>query len=152
MESSSDGGPFIKLIRNSQCSCLRECAACYTGCTIRCFLPLGMTTPDAVNVLQPARTIVGTEHDLRTVNSSHKVSPHRGRCRHLLALRNHKYATRRKRERYNDSPTTAYIYVPAVVPANLPGELTAHFQIKCTNSNSKVNQVHLFPLCSIFTT
>ena len=45
-----------------------------------------------------------------------------------------------------------HIYVPAIVPAKLPGETTAHFRIECSSSNTKCNHVYsrsLFPLCTI---
>ena len=42
-----------------------------------------------------------------------------------------------------------HIYVPAVFPANLPGETTAHFQIMYSNSNTKCNHIHSRSLCPL---
>ena len=42
-----------------------------------------------------------------------------------------------------------HIYVPAVFPAKLPGETTAHFRIMYSSSNTKCNHFHSRSLCPL---
>ena len=53
---------------------------------------------------------------------------HRSRCRRETTVEITQFKNERKNE-YKASLSTVYIYIPAVVPAKLPGKPTAHFRI-----------------------